>query len=347
MADRPSSEPAQPTTPGLAGVVVLGMHRSGTSAVNGCFRAAGYHVSVDQDIIPADERQPGGYNESRTVVRLNDEILINIGRNWFEPPTDEEFERVMEAGSQLIASALTALQTNAAGAPIALKDPRISIMMPLWGPMIEGLLHPVLVIRDPIEVAASITKREGTPRPIALAGWEMSMAAVLEHLNGRQVTVVHQRELMESPEVAVEIVRSVTELLRPELAARVDPGRAADNLKPSLHRNRSSGVEHYRALTQYQQDLWNFLSSLPAGRQVLAAPAELTIADPDSRTVTRAETERMTLIRQLQQANEKLGEMAQVLQQAHEHIRATQAEAAARPPAADPSTGSPQPPTGS
>ena len=36
-------------------------------------------------------------------------------------------------------------------------------MMPLWQPVIEGVLHPVVVIRDPVEIARSLRLRDGTP----------------------------------------------------------------------------------------------------------------------------------------------------------------------------------------
>lgn len=317
------------TDPGLAGVVVLGMHRSGTSAVNGIFRSAGFRVTREDDLMDVSADQPGGHNESLAVAQVNDTILDEIGRTWFEVPSAEEFEPVIESGRNRAAQVLTALLALASPAPLALKDPRINVMMPVWGPVIDHLLHPVLVIRNPIEVAQSLQNRDGTPRPIALASWELCMTAALGHLSGREVTIVHHAELMAAPEIAVDVVSTVSELLRPSMAAHVDPRRAPERLNPSFHRNHSTEDEHRHALTQYQQDLWNYLRSVPAGMQTLTPPLQFTLGDPNTRLVTKAETERVKLIGELNQAKHALAQMTPVLEQAREQIQTSQSQASA------------------
>lgn len=299
MADLPHAVPAGQTDSGLSGVVVLGMHRSGTSAVNGIFRAAGFRVTSEEDTVQADRTQPGGYNESWAVMQLNNTILGEIGRTWFEPPAAEEFAAVLDSGRQRAGELLDLLLEAAAPAPLALKDPRINVMMPIWGPLIDGVLHPVLVIRDPVEVARSLGSRDGTPRPIALASWEACMSEVLAHLSGRQTTIVHYRELIASPSLAVEIVGSVTDLLAPRFVPQADPARAADEIDPGLHRNQADDTEHAHALTQHQERLWKFLDGLPGGTQTLSVPAEFTATDPGTRAITRAETERLALMQRV------------------------------------------------
>jgi hypothetical protein len=64
----------------------------------------------------------------------------------------------------------------------------------------------VVVIRDPIESARSLSRRDGTPLPLGLAMWELHMASLLGHLNGRLVTVVPYARLMEEDGLAERIV---------------------------------------------------------------------------------------------------------------------------------------------
>jgi len=61
-------------------VVVLGMHRSGTSAVAGCLERLG--ICMGRRLAPGDEWNPGGYFEDRDLVELNDRLLSAQGIRW-------------------------------------------------------------------------------------------------------------------------------------------------------------------------------------------------------------------------------------------------------------------------
>ncbi len=61
-------------------VVILGMHRSGTSAVAGFLAKAGFFAGEDADLLAAAEDNPKGFFERADVNALNDNFLAERGR---------------------------------------------------------------------------------------------------------------------------------------------------------------------------------------------------------------------------------------------------------------------------
>ncbi|HBF30127.1 hypothetical protein [Rhizobium sp.] len=63
-------------------VVVLGMHRSGTSAISGAFVALG--AGSPKTFMSADANNEKGYFESLAIMRINDDVLKSAGSFWFD-----------------------------------------------------------------------------------------------------------------------------------------------------------------------------------------------------------------------------------------------------------------------
>src|SRR5277367_6186978 len=68
------------------GVLVLGMHRSGTSALAGALEAMGFEAGPSDDLMEGDEGNPQGYFELRSIAALNDEVLAHYRGRWDSPP---------------------------------------------------------------------------------------------------------------------------------------------------------------------------------------------------------------------------------------------------------------------
>jgi hypothetical protein len=62
------------------GIVVLGMHRSGTSAFAGILHLLGFDFG--DDLLKGNQFNRGGYWENRAIVRLNDQLLNSLGAGW-------------------------------------------------------------------------------------------------------------------------------------------------------------------------------------------------------------------------------------------------------------------------
>ena len=154
-----------PSHPSRRAVVVLGMHRSGTSAVAGCLHRLG--VDFGPRLMPATEDNARGYFEHVDIVNLHDRLLLALGGGWDEtrPFLPREWPAVDPLTDPYRTELFRLLQRDLSAAPLwGLKDPRLCRLLPWWEPVWAATdTWPLFVIvrRPPSEVAASLARREG------------------------------------------------------------------------------------------------------------------------------------------------------------------------------------------
>jgi hypothetical protein len=144
-------------------VVVLGMHRSGTSSAAGALVRLG--AAAPQHLIAPNPGNERGFWESRVIVDLNDAVLAAGGSDWRDW-RKFNFEAIggVEADA-LRARARASLAEEFGDVGLAvMKDPRMCRTMPFWRPVFEEAnlsVCAVLPIRSPLEVAWSLNCRDG------------------------------------------------------------------------------------------------------------------------------------------------------------------------------------------
>lgn len=309
-------------------MVVHGMSRSGTSAVTGLFVASGYFVADDADLMRANSGNPAGYYENLNVYRVNEDVLAELGATWFDPPSEPTLLEARPGVQGRLRRVFDGLVEQAADAPLALKDPRIAVLMGLWEPIIGHRLHPVLVVRDPVEVAQSLQARDGTPMALGLAAWELHMTSLLRSLSGATVTVAPYRVVLGSAEHARSIVEAATRHVRPDLAAHVRPSDGGGWLTEQLAHNHADSGDHDRFLTGRQAELYEWLAGLSAGTAVLQPPAPLLADDPAARGGAQAETARTQLVSAHAETTRALSELSERQAQTEAQLAAVTAQAA-------------------
>lgn len=152
-------------------LIVLGMHRSGTSSVAGALALAG--ASAPRRLMPPAADNPKGFWESSAVAAFNDRLLKTDGSDWrdwrlfnHQPLLDDPHAR---------AEAVRLLAEEFDGAEVlVLKDPRICRLFPFWRRALSDAGYEIVVIspvRPPSEVAASLVSRNGMSRDHALRLW--------------------------------------------------------------------------------------------------------------------------------------------------------------------------------
>ncbi len=156
------------------GLLVLGMHRSGTSATTRWLNLLG--ASLPGNLMEAlADNNAEGFWESRDVCLLNDELLQTSGSCWDDwrnldqhPPPASTLETWRkQAGAQL-------REDFEQSSLFVLKDPRICRLLPQWQPVFEQFdtdIRCVLPLRHPLEVARSLTRRDGFHRDKACLLW--------------------------------------------------------------------------------------------------------------------------------------------------------------------------------
>ncbi|SBV37056.1 Putative glycosyl transferase, family 2 (modular protein) [uncultured Stenotrophomonas sp.] len=145
-------------------LLVLGMHRSGTSALAGTFSQLG--LRLGDELMPATaDANPKGYFEHVRVVQAHDRLLAAFGMDWADPRALPESWMRHPATLQVRAELeQLLLQLLAAGETVVVKDPRLCRFVPLWRELLAGLgvrVHFAFIARHPVEVAASLRRRDG------------------------------------------------------------------------------------------------------------------------------------------------------------------------------------------
>ena len=295
MAQVPGSEGATGSVDEgtKVGAVVLGMSRSGTSAATRALVTSGFYAGAESELLAANCANPAGFWENKAVIRINDEILARTGGTWITPPTSEAQLAAISWAEPKLRKVLGELLARVGSVPVAIKDPRIGLLTELWGPVIETVLHPVLVVRNPVEIARSLATRDGTPAAFGLASWEVHTARLLEYLHGRDVTVAPYAALLRSPEAARLFVGAVAARLTADRVAHVDRDVAPTAIEAGLHHSRASFSDLAEHLTGQQAELWEFLDCLPPGNQTLSVPLALTRPSHAAVVLTRCETDRV------------------------------------------------------
>jgi len=160
-------------------ILVLGMHRSGTSALTRLLNLHG--ATLPEALIgPAPENQTGHW-EPETLVSLNDEILAAAGRSWQDPRAfPQDWFNSPEAAA-FAAKLADTLRTEFGDAPLSvMKDPRLCLLLPLWRRVLGALKMTTKVViptRHPSEITASLARRQQAPAAKFLLLWLRYMLA--------------------------------------------------------------------------------------------------------------------------------------------------------------------------
>lgn len=142
--------------------VVLGMHRSGTSALANLLACLGADLPIGLN--PPAPDNPEGYFESAALVAIHDELLRAGGSVWFDVKPFTVSAVPGNAARALMQSMAKALEADYSTAALPLiKDPRMCRFFPLSREVLaaSGMeCSVVLALRHPAEVAASLASRD-------------------------------------------------------------------------------------------------------------------------------------------------------------------------------------------
>lgn len=254
-------------------LIVLGMHRSGTSVLARILNLMGLYLGPEGISTGANSENPKGFWERRDVRLLNDAILHSVGCDWDRVAgldLDKVPKDIQQAFDKVAGRLLLEMDAHR---PWFIKEPRLCMLLPLW---LRHMEAPVIVnvYRDPVEVAASLHRRNGMPMEAGLELWEYyvrSAAAASESLPA--VSVLHSQLMMDPVAVASRLheelvllgVQGIRHPTARELASFVDRG---------LHRERSGRDDLVRYRDCRQVGMYRHLVEQRGGPLTDAWPAE-------------------------------------------------------------------------
>ncbi len=227
------------------GILICGMHRSGTSALGGAFDACG---AVLRENMPAHRNNPKGFFEKVEVVNLHEEFFEQLGLDGFGlsvkalPPGWEASEAAERTRIQIAELVERDFGNEALW---AVKDPRLCRLAPLWIQALPGVdLRVALAVRHPMEVAESLLnlRQSGYSLSRRLFLWLRFVLEAERNTRGMKRTVVRYEDLIESPMSVMERVEKELELRWPN-----PPEVRAEKLKNwvDMNLNRNTSARHF------------------------------------------------------------------------------------------------------
>jgi len=156
-----------------AAILVLGMHRSGTSALTWLLGRLG--AALPSDAIEASGDNARGYWESQALVTADDQLLRVVRSSWFDPRM-LDFSRLSADGLRSRKNRIReAIESAWGNAPLlAIKDPRQCRCVPVVADVLGQMgIEPraLLMLRSPAEIARSLASRDGTTPAYAHLLW--------------------------------------------------------------------------------------------------------------------------------------------------------------------------------
>ncbi len=246
--------------PATSGILVLGMHRSGTSAVAGLLRLAGANLGSESSLLPANAHDnPTGYWERDDVVAAHDAFLEANGFKWDQIAGLDPHR--FESGSiHTLRTRLReiALDLSRPGGVWLAKDPRMCLLLPHWLTLLENPAC-VVVVRDPREIATSM--RDG-PRGAftsyyIIALWEKYLRTLLATLHDRRALFVSYAQLLHDPKTQCQrLLAGLRDLGIQGLQAPND--KIASFLDAKLRRSRPDA---HSPMSAQQMDLQKWLET--------------------------------------------------------------------------------------
>lgn len=245
-------------------VVVLGMHRSGTSLVSRLLNLMGFYFGAENTALLSANDNPKGFWERKDVVDINNKILRENGFDWFKiSDLDKKVLENLESKENKqnvfeIVSRLDAFR------PWFIKDPRLCLLLPIWEKFIPNSVN-IFVYRDPMEVAYSLNKRNEFPIPFGLALWEKYNESALRYSEGQSRFFINYNELIQRPiDILSQLLSffkanddfGLRDLTRSEITEVIDE---------NLYNQKSNKLPETYRLTSSQQDLLDVLKSAKPG----------------------------------------------------------------------------------
>lgn len=226
-------------------VVVLGMHRSGTSALAGTLAHLG--CELPQTLMPASAVNPKGYYESVRLYEMNESIMDSAGTQWDDwQPFNPDWINSHRAEEFIPQAAKVLADEYGTSRLFVVKDPRICVLLPFWNRVFEQEdIAPVYVHihRNPVEVAVALNTQEGLPLPYGILLWLRYVIEAEHGSRGATRCFTSDDRLVANWPRVIKDIKERTKLVFPRNSGKVDtqidafltPQEASTAAQPARH----------------------------------------------------------------------------------------------------------------
>ena len=162
-------------------VVILGMHRSGTSLLTGTLQEAGLVLG---DVVTSAPHNRKGNREALPIRAVHDDLLQSSGGSWDHPPSQVIWQPSHRA---LRDNIIAGYQHESFW---GFKDPRSLFCLEGWLEVLPEL-QPVAIFRHPEAVARSLKAREGMDLADGLVLWTLYNQQLLHWMDQLDIPLLH------------------------------------------------------------------------------------------------------------------------------------------------------------
>ena len=184
-------------------VVVLGMHRSGTSVITSLVESCG--ISTGDNLQGAGPDNPKGYWEDEFIVNTNNKLLRSLGLEWHSLIWLDEaalrnsprYDELFQASKVYLAGLLCRFPK------LVIKDPRMAMTLPFWLNVFEAIeVSPYYVItkRHPAAIGRSLVTRDYFDQEYSAQLIYMYWASIVKHLPSEAPRIKVDYELVSRDE---------------------------------------------------------------------------------------------------------------------------------------------------
>ena len=250
-------------------ILVIGMHRSGTSALTRGLEVLG--VNLGSRLRSPRIENPKGFWEDLDFNAINTDVLQAIGIEWHTPDRVNPTALDSPALRPIMDRATAFLdQKFAATGLIGLKDPRASRILPFWNEVFErsGITPSyVIACRNPMSVAKSLSTRDEFPTIKGHVLWLEYMLCSLVHSTHRPRIVVDYDNMLEHPDKELGRIASAFDLAFDMNDAKFQEYN--NNFLSNSLRSTSYKIEDLNICNEipsFSKDLYSFIHNIACDR---------------------------------------------------------------------------------
>lgn len=250
--------------------IILGMHRSGTSAFSGVLSQM--KVFMGSDLFSAQKGvNEKGFFENSKVVELNEHIFDLILSSWDDPLGTQITLDNVEGLNKIKDKASDLIRQEYLDKPLwGIKDPRMSVLLPFWQPIFSQFdisVNYIIMVRHPIEVCRSLEKRDQFSQTKSLILWLNYTLSSLHYCKGLNYQILLYDDLMSAPE------ESITSIIKNIDVASLQKVKNASGFISQKLRNHQSdfdaGVENNNEIIALSQRLYQELKQPQLNQQAI------------------------------------------------------------------------------
>jgi GT2 family glycosyltransferase/glycosyltransferase involved in cell wall biosynthesis len=261
-------------------LIVLGMHRSGTSAISGFLYKLG--IALGSKLMLPNEYNEKGYFENSYIVNANDNILQTLGSSWDDLfLLEEEWCQRPQLIPHRDAVKKIINREFSANELFCIKDPRMSILLPFWISILQELKIEtffLIPLRHPVEVAESLKARDGFSIQKGLLLWMNNMLSIEYYTRPFRRSFFIFDDFLKSPANTIHHIFNKFNIVFPHTKSQIDT-IAKELLDPKLKHHNIKALnfnsDMLSLIDRFNTILFNFNNNAEPDKNDLIAVDEI------------------------------------------------------------------------